>query len=66
MRQGKDQEASHTKGKQPGSGETIDTCTMNPCAMKTESKNSAAVKCPDCGKTDVPGGVEKKQDRHLH
>ena len=67
MRQGNIHDTSqNTKGKQQPGGETIDTCTMDPCAMKTESKNSTAAKCPECGKTDVPGEVEKKQDRHLH
>ena len=31
---------------------TIDTCTMDPCPMKMESKTDHHGKCPDCGKTD--------------
>lgn len=62
MRQGNIHDPSqNTKGKpQPGS-ETIDTCTMDPCHMKTESKNSETVECPACGKTDVPVGLEKEK-----
>jgi hypothetical protein len=30
---------------------TIDTCTMDPCPMKTESKDDQPVKCPACGKS---------------
>ena len=30
---------------------TIDTCTMDPCPMKTESKDEQPAKCPACGKS---------------
>jgi len=33
---------------------TVDTCTMNPCPMKTETKGDQPVKCPACGKTNGP------------
>lgn len=33
---------------------TIDTCTMDPCPMKIESKDDQPVKCPACGKSNMP------------
>lgn len=31
--------------------DTIETCTMDPCTMKMESKTDHHGKCPECGKT---------------
>lgn len=54
MRQGYDHGSLNFKGTNQNNSETINTCAINPCAMKAKSKNSAVVKCPECGKTNVP------------
>ena len=33
-------------------GNSVDTCTMDPCPMKAEDKNDIPEKCPKCGMTD--------------
>ena len=66
MRQDDNRDSSqNAKDKQQRSGETIDTCTMDPCPMKTEVKDNRTVKCPECGKTDVPGNLKQRQDQPM-
>lgn len=58
--QNNNEQTSQTSNSTQQDNCTVETCTMNPCPMKTESKDYHQVKCPVCGKSNTSERVEKE------